>query len=170
MNFLFGELKRKKQVKTKLDKPYRISFALSMGIIFFAIILGGILNPQAVLSNLRMMLYIAAGGNRFCWRCFWCAIFCYTRISTASKKVPLIVKKKGFNKIKFRKRCGYFHSFLPVTGQTTTKITAITSNMFINAPTPGKAKNPTNQSMKITIAIANHVFIANALLSFNHWS
>src|SRR4030042_2679643 len=56
----------------------------------------------------------------------------------------------------------YFHSFLPVNSQTTTKITAITSSICINAPTPGKAKNPTAQSNTIIIAIVNHVFIANS--------
>ena len=54
---------------------------------------------------------------------------------------------------------GYFHSFLPVNSQITTKITAITSKICISAPTPGKAKNPTSQSIKITIAIVNQVFI-----------
>ena len=56
----------------------------------------------------------------------------------------------------------YFHSFLPVNSQITTKITAITSSICINAPTPGKAKNPTNQSNTIIMAIVNHVFIANS--------
>ena len=48
VNFLVGELDRKKLVKTKSDRPYKFSFALSMGIIVFAIILGGILNPQVI--------------------------------------------------------------------------------------------------------------------------
>jgi len=56
----------------------------------------------------------------------------------------------------------YFHSFLPVNSQMTTKITAITSSICINEPTPGKAKNPTNQSSTIMIAIVNHLFIANS--------
>src|SRR5659263_339040 len=44
----------------------------------------------------------------------------------------------------------------------TTKITAITSSICINEPTPGKAKNPTNQSITIITAIVNNVFIASS--------
>jgi hypothetical protein len=51
---------------------------------------------------------------------------------------------------------------LPVNSQTTTKITAITSSICISEPKPGKAKNPTAQSITIIMAIVNHVFIANA--------
>ncbi len=56
-----GELDRKKLVKTKTDRPYKFSFILSIGIIIFAIILGGILNPKAVFTTLSMMPYIAPG-------------------------------------------------------------------------------------------------------------
>jgi hypothetical protein len=57
----------------------------------------------------------------------------------------------------------YFQGFLPVRSQTSTKITAITSSMCINAPTPGKAKNPINQSITTITAIVNNVFITNSL-------
>jgi len=60
----------------------------------------------------------------------------------------------------------YFHSFLPVNSQMTTKITAITSSICINAPTPGKAKNPTNQSSTIIMTSANHIFTANSPFFF----
>jgi hypothetical protein len=65
------------------------------------------------------------------------------------------IKKKGY----------YFHSFLPVNNQTTTNITAITSRICINAPTPGKAKKPTNQSITRMTTIVNNVFIAKILLN-----
>ena len=41
LNFFVGELDRKKLVKTKTDRPYKFSFVLSIGIIIFAIVLGG---------------------------------------------------------------------------------------------------------------------------------
>jgi hypothetical protein len=40
-NFLVGDLDRKKLVKTKTDRPYKFSFVLLIGIIIFAIVLGG---------------------------------------------------------------------------------------------------------------------------------
>ena len=61
-----------------------------------------------------------------------------------------------------KKSVGYFHSFLPVNSQTSTRITAITSSICINEPMPGNAKNPSAQSTTMTIAIANHVFIKNS--------
>jgi hypothetical protein len=35
-------------------------------------------------------------------------------------------------------------------------------SICISAPTPGKAKNPTNQSIKIITTIVNSVFMANS--------
>jgi hypothetical protein len=68
--------------------------------------------------------------------------------------------------MKFKKNVVYFHSFLPVINQTITKITAITSNIFISAPTPGKAKNPIAQSIRTITAIVNQVFVANSPIKF----
>jgi hypothetical protein len=60
--------------------------------------------------------------------------------------------------MKFNKKSMvYFHSFLPVNSQITTKIAAITSNICISAPALGKAKNPTDQSITVMMAIVNHV-------------
>jgi hypothetical protein len=61
LNFFVGELDRKKLVKTKSDRPYKFSFILSIGIMIFAIFLGGILNSTGVFTTIGMMPYIAAG-------------------------------------------------------------------------------------------------------------
>ena len=50
-----------KLVETKTDRPYKFSFVLSIGIIIFTIVLGGIMDPAAVSNNLSMMLYVAIG-------------------------------------------------------------------------------------------------------------
>jgi hypothetical protein len=91
MNFLVGELDRKKLVKTKSDRPYKFSFALSMGAIVFAIILGAILNPQAVFATLSIMPYIAAGAVVFVLVAMSILFFSTRRFSADSKKEPLIV-------------------------------------------------------------------------------
>jgi hypothetical protein len=91
LNFFVGELDRKKLVKTKSDRPYKFSFALSIGIIVFAIILGGILNPQAVFATLSMMPYIAAGVVVFVLVALGVLIFSTRGFSADSKKEPLIV-------------------------------------------------------------------------------
>jgi uncharacterized membrane protein len=52
INFIVGELDRKKLVKTKTDRPYGFSFILALGTIIFAIVLGGFMNPQAISSAL----------------------------------------------------------------------------------------------------------------------
>jgi hypothetical protein len=58
-----------------------------------------------------------------------------------------------------KEKSGYFQSFLPVNSQTTINITAITSSICINDPTPGKAKKPTNQRTTRIRTIATIVFI-----------
>ena len=65
INFIVGELDRKKLVKTKTDRPYKFSFILSLGTIIFAIVLGPFMNPQAVSSALSNLLYIAVGAVVF---------------------------------------------------------------------------------------------------------
>jgi hypothetical protein len=61
LDFLVGELDRKKLVNTQTDRPYKYSFILSIRIVIFAIVLGGIMNPEAVLATLSIMPYIAVG-------------------------------------------------------------------------------------------------------------
>jgi hypothetical protein len=90
-NFLVGELDRKKLVKTKSDRPYKFSFGLSIGIIIFAIVLGGVLNPTAVFTTLRMLPFIAAGVIVFALVAFCILIFSTRGFSVDSKKEPLIV-------------------------------------------------------------------------------
>jgi len=69
MNFIVGELDRKKLVKIKSDRPYKFSFILSLGIIIFAIVLGGFMNPQS-LSNCAKYTAI---------HCCWGSCFCFSR-------------------------------------------------------------------------------------------
>jgi hypothetical protein len=91
LNFLVGELDRKKLVKTKSDRPYKFTFALSIGIMIFAIVLGGFLNPGAVFNTLRMLPFIAAGVVVFALVAFGVLIFSTRGFSVDSKKEPLIV-------------------------------------------------------------------------------
>jgi hypothetical protein len=91
LNFLVGELDRKKLVKTKSDRPYKFSFIMSIGIIIFAIVLGGILNPEAVFATLSVMPYIAAGVVVFVFVALGVLIYSTRGFSIDSKKEPLIV-------------------------------------------------------------------------------
>ena len=91
MNFLVGELDRKKLVKTKTDRPYKFSFVFSIGIIIFAIVLGGIMNPAAVSNNLNMMLYVAVGIIVVVSVSLGVWIYSTRGFSIDSKKEPLIV-------------------------------------------------------------------------------
>jgi hypothetical protein len=91
LNFLVGELDRKKLVKTKSDRPYKFSFILSIGIMIFAIFLGGILNPEAVFTTLSIMPYVAAGVVVFIFVALGVLIFSTRGFSVDSKKEPLIV-------------------------------------------------------------------------------
>ncbi len=94
-------------------------------------------------------------------------------ISSSSFKAAITTStayllSKSFNKGSFHQPfskgvVGYFHNFLPVNSQTSSKTTAITSSMCINAPMPGKAKNPTAQSITIITTIVNSVFITDFL-------
>ena len=62
MNFVGGELDRKELLKKyKSDTINRVLFDFSIGIMIFALILGGIMNPQIVLSTVGEVPYIAAG-------------------------------------------------------------------------------------------------------------
>jgi len=91
LNFLVGELDRKKLVKTKSDRPYKFSFFVSVGIMIFAIILGGILNPQAVDTTLTKMPYISAGVVVFVLVSWGVLTYSTRGFSVDSKKEPLIV-------------------------------------------------------------------------------
>jgi NADH:ubiquinone oxidoreductase subunit 6 (subunit J) len=91
MNFLVGELDRKKLVTNKSDKPYKITFALSVGIMIFAIILGVVMNPKALISTLSETPYIAAGITLFASVSFAVLIYSTRRFSKDNKKEPLIV-------------------------------------------------------------------------------
>jgi len=63
INFVGGELDRKQLLKKfKPDKIYRALFYFSVGIMIFAVVLGGVMNPQVALSGLSEIPYIAAGG------------------------------------------------------------------------------------------------------------
>jgi hypothetical protein len=62
MNFLVGEIDRKKLRKNfKPDREYKALFYISAGIIVLSVILGGVMNPQIVISTLSEVPYIAAG-------------------------------------------------------------------------------------------------------------
>jgi hypothetical protein len=91
VNFLVGELNRKKLVKTKTDRPYKFSFVLSFGLIISAIVLGAIMNPTAVSSMLSLMPYIAVGVVVVVLVSFGVLIFSTRGFSADSKKEPLIV-------------------------------------------------------------------------------
>jgi hypothetical protein len=91
LNFLVGELDRKKLVKTKSDRPYKFSFILSVGIMIFAIVLGGIMNQEAVVITLSRMPYVAAGVVVFVLVSLGVLIYSTRGFSENSKKEPLIV-------------------------------------------------------------------------------
>ena len=91
LNFLVGELDRKKLVKTKSDRPYKFSFGLSMGIIVFAIFLGAVMNPGAVLNRLSTMPFIAVGIAVVVLVALGILFFSTRGFSIDSKKEPLIV-------------------------------------------------------------------------------
>jgi len=91
LNFLVVELDRKKLVKTKTDRPYKFSFILSIGIIIFAIVLGGILNLEAVFATFNRMPYIAASVVVFVFVALGLLFFSTRGFSIDSKKEPLIV-------------------------------------------------------------------------------
>ena len=91
LNFIVGELDRKKLVKTKSDRPYKFSFILSIGIIIFAIVLGGIMNPEALATMLSKIPYIAAGAIIFALVSLGVLIYSTRGFSVNSKKEPLIV-------------------------------------------------------------------------------
>jgi hypothetical protein len=91
LNFLVGELDRKKLVKTKSDKPYKFSFIFSIGLIIFAIVLGGILNSAAVSATLSLLPFIVAGIVVFALVAWGVLIFSTRGFSADSKKEPLIV-------------------------------------------------------------------------------
>jgi hypothetical protein len=91
LNFLVGELDRRKLVTTKSDRPYKFSFVLSIGIMIFAIVLGGILNPTAVSATLSLMPFIAVGIIVFALSAWGVLVFSTRGYSIDSKKEPLIV-------------------------------------------------------------------------------
>ena len=91
LNFFVGELDRKKLVKTRSGKPYKFSFGMSIGIMIFAIVLGGVLNPATVFATLRMLPFIATGIVVFALVAFGVLIFSTRGFSVDSKKEPLIV-------------------------------------------------------------------------------
>jgi hypothetical protein len=62
MNFLVGEIDRKKLRKNfKPDREYKALFYISAGIIVLSVVLGGVMNPQIVISTVSNVPYIAAG-------------------------------------------------------------------------------------------------------------
>jgi hypothetical protein len=91
LNFLVGELDRKKLVKTKTDRSYKFSFILSIGIVIFAIILWGIMNPGAVFAMLSIMPYIAFGIIVVVLVSLGVSVYSTRGFSIDSKKEPLIV-------------------------------------------------------------------------------
>jgi hypothetical protein len=69
-------------------------FVLSFGIIVFALILGGILNPPAVVTALREMPYIAAGVVVFVLVALGVLVYSARGFRADSKKEPLPQKNK----------------------------------------------------------------------------
>ncbi len=62
VNFVGGEIDRKKLAKNfKPDHLYKFFFYLSTGDMILAVALGAIMNPEIVISTMRMIPYIAAG-------------------------------------------------------------------------------------------------------------
>ncbi|HWY28123.1 MAG TPA: metal-dependent hydrolase [Candidatus Sulfotelmatobacter sp.] len=62
INFIGGEIDRKQLAKNfKPEKFYKGLFYFSIGMIIFALILGGIMNPQVVYSIANQIPYIATG-------------------------------------------------------------------------------------------------------------
>lgn len=62
LNFLGGEIDRKHLAKHfKPDPVYKVLFYVSIGIMVLAVVLGGIMNPEIVLSTISKISYIAAG-------------------------------------------------------------------------------------------------------------
>ncbi len=101
VNFIVGELDRKKLVKTKSDRPYKFTFILSAGIMIFAIILGGIMNPQSAYTTLSKMPYIAAGAVVFIFVALGVLIYSTRGFSADSKKEPLIVQTRPNTPVNF---------------------------------------------------------------------
>jgi hypothetical protein len=91
LNYLVGELDRKKLVRTKTERPYKFSFFLSVGIMIFAIILGGIMNLEAVVTSLNTIPYIAAGVVVIIFVSLGVLMYSTRGFSIDSKKEPLIV-------------------------------------------------------------------------------
>ena len=91
LNFFVGELDRKKLVKTKTDSPNKFSFILSIGIIIFALVLGGIMNSIAVSSTLSLIPYIAVGIVVVVLVSWVVLIYSTRGFSIDRKKEPLIV-------------------------------------------------------------------------------
>jgi len=62
MNFIVGEIDRKKLRKNfKPDREYKALFYISAGMMVVSVILGGIMNPQIVISTASELPYIGAG-------------------------------------------------------------------------------------------------------------
>ncbi|MDA4128977.1 MAG: metal-dependent hydrolase [Thaumarchaeota archaeon] len=62
INFVEGEIDRKQLTKKfKPDRIYKALFYLSIGIMIFAVILGGTMNPEVVLSSVNRIPYVATG-------------------------------------------------------------------------------------------------------------
>jgi hypothetical protein len=91
LNFIVGELDRKKLVKTKSDRPYKFSFILSIGMIIFAIVLGGVMNPEVLATMLSKIPCMAAGAIVFALVSLGVLIYSTRGFSVNSKKEPLIV-------------------------------------------------------------------------------
>jgi len=62
INFLAGEIDRKDLAKSfKPEREYKALYILSIGIIVFSVILGGVMNQQIVFSTASRLPYIGAG-------------------------------------------------------------------------------------------------------------
>jgi hypothetical protein len=92
LNFLVGELDRKRLIdNAKSYRTYKATFYLTFGIMIFAVILGGILNPQTLTSTISIIPYVAVGIALVI--CIAYAVLTYSSrgFSKDSKKEPLIV-------------------------------------------------------------------------------
>lgn len=92
LNFLVGELDRKRLIdNAKSYRTYKVTFYLTFGIMIFAVILGGILNPQTLTSTISIIPYVAVGIALVICIAYVVLTYSSRGFSKDNKKEPLIV-------------------------------------------------------------------------------
>jgi cytochrome bd-type quinol oxidase subunit 2 len=92
LNFLIGELDRKRLIdNAKSYRTYKATFYLTFGMMIFAVILGAIMNPKAIVSSVNELPYIALGIAILICIAYAILIYSSRGFSKDSKKEPLIV-------------------------------------------------------------------------------